>query len=254
MSFQAVALPPNLRDMIDARDVAVMSLHKLYAAADEAKRRCEGVANYGMPDGVYPRVNLDDAMRGVDRMAWRSAFRIGGFDMVWDAQAKREFEESIARDKVPEFSESNLRATLLEYLPRRDELFARGLVRVFRTLSRDYRSNDDAAFKVPRKMILSMFAQRSFSRGMQMNYHRTQELVDMMRVSRHFDGQPFDVGDIQAGINRAWADGEFNDGTIRMVPFGNGNVHCYWLKPDVLNKVNATIAGYCGNAIGAARR
>lgn len=255
MSFHKdIAMPPTLAGMSEARDKAVMSIRAVFEAAERAEADAAMIHRHAFPAEVMGRLCLPEAIKELDRRAWRQAFTLGGFDRIWDAEARRKFDESL-RYNVPEFTEANLRATLLEYLPQQDLMFKRGAVTLLRRLSGDYKSNSDAGFKLGPRSVVRMWASPTFSptRGMQISYHHQAEVSDLLRIVAVLSGVEFDPGKSIAAVNAAWYEGsDYNAYGLRLVPFRNQNVHIY-LSPQLLDRVNALIADYYGDrALGEA--
>lgn len=247
-----IAIPPTIASMVDARERAVLALRKVYDAIDHAQAECSHIARHAFPAEIAGRLSLSEAIKELDRRAWREAFTLGGFDRIWDAEARRKFDESL-RNNVPEFSEANLRATLLEYLPQQDLMFKRGAVTLLRRLSGDYKSNADSGFKLGPRSVVTAWASSSFSRGMCVSHYRQDEMRDLLRVVAVLSGVEFMPGEAIAAVNRAWADRRPYEALgLRLVAFRNHNVHVY-LDAPLLDRVNTLIADYYGDrALGEA--
>lgn len=252
--YKDIAIPPTLAGMCEARDEAVASIHLVFAAFDRARADAAMVSRHAFPSEIVGRLGKSEAIKELDRRAWREAFTLGGFDRIWDAEARRTFDESL-RYSVPEFTEANLRATLLEYLPQQDMMFKRGAVTLLRRLSGDYKSNADSGFKLGPRSVVRMWASPTFSksRGMQISYHHHAEVSDLLRIVAVLSGVEFDPGKSIAAVNAAWYDGSAYEAYgLRLVPFRNQNVHVY-LSPELVNRVNNLIAEFYGDrALGEA--
>ena len=68
---------------------------------------------------------------------------------------------------------------------------------------------------------------------------------------------PYEQGGLATALNQHYDKGNdepFVNELFKIRCFGNGNSHIWFLRQDVLDKVNQTIADYCdGNAIPDAR-
>ncbi len=242
-----IALPPTLAGMCAERDAAHAAIDAVYAAAEKAAAAAAMIERYAMPHGVSPKIAIDEAKKEIDRFCWQKAFRLGGFDKVWDSVAKQEFENSL-KSKVPEFNDGNLRSTLLEYLPQQEMMFKRGAVTMLRRLSKGYKSNAEARFKVGRRSIVTVWAEKSWSKpgAMQISYARQSEVSDLLRIVSVISGVDFDAGQAIAGVNASWhLAGRYDAYGLSLVPFTNGNVHVY-MSEQLLDRVNGLIADFYG--------
>jgi hypothetical protein len=246
-------LPPTIAEMVGHRDRAVSHLREAGRCIDQAEEAATMIRRHAMPFGARFQQPLDRLIAELDRVAWREAFRIGGFEAVWDAQARKEFDDSLEKCP-PEFTEANLRDNLLEYLPQKDHLFARGLVTIFRRLSGDYKRHADAGFSVPQNMIVRSWSSASYFRGRMIAYYYSDEVRDFMRVLYKLTDREFDYGPVQSLINAAWGDNlAFEDEYVVLIPHKNGNVHIHIKDRALLARINTVVADYYeGNALGEA--
>lgn len=252
--YKDIAIPPTLSGMCEARDKAVTSIHAVFDAFGRAQADSAMVSRHAFPSEIMGRLGKSEAIKELDRRAWREAFALGGFDRIWDAEARTKFDESL-RYNVPEFNQQNLRATLLEYLPQQDMMFRRGAVTLLRRLSGDYRSNAEAAFKLGPRSVVRMWAAPSYSRThtLQVAYHHHAEVSDLLRIVAVLSGVEFNPGQAIAAVNAVWHDHQdYEAYGLRLVPFRNQNVHVY-LSAQLLDRVNGLIAEFYGDrALGAA--
>ena len=246
-------LPPTIAEMVRHRDQAVAHLREAGRCIEQAAEAATMIREHAMPFGARFQQPLETLIAELDRKAWREAFRIGGFEAVWDAKARKEFDDSLEKNP-PEFNAANLRANLMEYLPQKDHLFARGLVAIFRKRSGDYKRHADAGFSVPQKMIVRSWSSASYFRGRQIACYYDGEVRDFMRVLYKLTEREFDYGPVQSLINAAWAQGEpFHDEYVVLKAHKNGNVHIHIKDRALLARINTVVADYYGgNALGEA--
>lgn len=238
-----IALPQTLSDVLRARDETVRYIREAFACHERAEAAASVLLRYAMPAECRPRYSLEQAIKEIDQRMWRCSFRLAGFDDMWDAKAAQDFEKSIARD-TPEFTDANLRATFIELLPQRGEMFNRGLVRLFQDLSGNYKSNN--AFKIGQRMVAGYWTVPAYRGGREINYHRQNTVRDLLRVLYKLTERPFDPGKALGAVNTAWQIGEYRDPYLRMVPFKNGNVHIYIIDEPLRNRINNIISEYYG--------
>lgn len=253
-----IALPQTLSDLIRTRDEVVAIITKAHETFDEAKSRAEQIGRYTISMDTMPRVGLRQAIQDIDRKSWRAAFDLAGFNQMWDARAIEEFEESLRRNPAP-FTNEAVRGTFMDMLPRRDEYFARGLVRTFRMLSGHYKRHENAAFEVPRKLIVSYWCRPSYASDNSMVVNdsaRGAECRDFLRVVWTLTDRTFDPRAIVTEIQRQWqAAGEYRDQYIRLIPYRNQNVHIHILSEELRARINGVIAEFYGErAVGSKRK
>jgi hypothetical protein len=243
--YRDLALPQTLTDVLKARDEAVRHLHEAYACHERADAAANGVLRYGVGCDSKPSNSLEKSIQELDRRMWQRSFTLAGFDDMWDAKAARDFSASLDRE-APEFTMANLRATFIDLLPQKDEMFKRGVVRLFRNLSQEYKSND--AFAIGPRMVAANWSSPSYGRGRQISYYHRDTCRDLLRVVYMLTDRPFDPGAALSAVDTAWQSGEYRDAYMRIVPFKNGNAHIYILDEPLRDRINTLIADYYNGA------
>ena len=199
-------------------------------------------------------MSLDKFRENIDRRLWRLAFDKTGFLKVMDAQALSKFQNDI-ESRAPEFTVDNIQATFLTLYQEKDEMFARGLVNVFRGLAGYYRTHDDQSFKVGRKFILEWTIETPWSSSWtpRIRYEKSATINDIDRVFKILDDQPHVERSLETAMNGAWSEWEdagsvgqatFEDDYYRAKAFKNGNLHLEFKRPDLVDKANLVIADY----------
>jgi len=251
---QEITLPRNLLDYIADRDAVIYEIETGRAAIRRADDLMKSITRTGLHGHAIPRDTLEESIRQIDRDFWRIAFDVTGFLDVMDATEKAEFFKSMQGDNVPPFSESAVRSTFVDLMGKRDEMFRRGVVRVFQRLSGNYRSH--SAFRVQRKMVLSMFCRPHFGgKGMVINQfgygssNPSDAINDLDRVLCAIEEKPHKARALESAMNDAWGKGEvFDDGRLKAKSFKNQNVHLE-LRADLVDGVNRIIAEHYGAQI-----
>lgn len=187
----------------------------------------------------------------VDRRCWSHLMKSLGFDRLLDAQARTEFEASLRTDPAP-FTSEACSATFGNIWENRRELYLRGIATVFAKLDRRFRSHD--GFKIGARLIIE--SALSDGGSYWSRYERRDALHDVERVFLEMDGKPpvnWDGG--IAGRITSERRGRATPFVIegdyfRVRVFGNGNLHLWFERKDLLLKVNRLLAEYYGEAIG----
>ena len=247
--FTTLALPTTLRDLLKMRDQALQLHRDARRVNDLAEEVLQAAGPYLAPREMSFRGTESQALKELDQRMWTRAFDITGFRQLMDAKAVDEFEKSLYAD-TPEFTEANIRATFLKLNQESEEMFRRGIVRVFRGLDREYRSHD--AVRVTRKAILTFMLRPSFRGGMEVGYGTpSHQLDDIDRVFKTLDKKRFQPRQLESGLNAAFNDRQvFEDDYYRAKGFRNGNLHLEFKRDDLLERVNELIAEHYGATLG----
>ncbi len=252
----SLMIPKTLNDYVTARGKALGLFEHAVKALGDAEQVLKGCGLYGMPYDAKPRASLTEVTREVDRRLWRRAFDLTGLLQYMDAEARNSFEKDLEK-APPAFELENIRTTLLDVYQKGDEMFVRGLVNVFRRLSKNYRSNDP--FKVAPKVVMEYMVGLRFSGGLELRGYSgaaSERINDIDRVFKVLDGKQHQPRALETAMNAAFKDGDvFEDDYFKARAFKNGNLHLWFKRADLLEKANKLIAGYYnGSAVPDARR
>lgn len=251
---KTVAVPVTIQEAID--DVArieqlVKDAYRLLDMAEQVGERHK----IRVKAQVHNRHHLhhDSALKPIRVQAWQRLMGVTGLRQIMDTKALDEFESQLYKD-APEFSEESVSGTLLSKLQDSETMFARGLVEMFRILSGAYKTNKDAAFKIPRKIILRNVVS-CVPQGLVINYHHNSRIDDIDRVFKTLDGKKFESYDLIAELNKSWQeDGLHECDTYKARAYINGNMHLEFKRDDLLEKANDIIAQWYGATLGANRK
>ncbi len=244
-----IALPKTLLDICDERDEILALVQRAHGLLEDADAKMETLNHYGLPLDAKPRHGFKATRQEIDARLWRVAFDKTGFLTLMDAEAKSKFFEQVQKD-APEFTESNIRSTFLSLSQDAGKMFARGLVNVFRRLSRVHRTNTNSPFKVNEKAILpGMFRQR-YDRGLEVSHYTHEYLNDIDRVIKTLAGETHHPRSLEMAVNAAMVDGSvYEDAFYQIKGFGNGNMHMKFKRSDLLDKANRIIAEHYGETL-----
>lgn len=197
---------------------------------------------------------LDECRQQIDRAMWDHLIMSTGIERLMDKQEREAFRQQLADDPPPATSE-NILATFERLAGDAGVIFQRGLAQAFSRLDRRFRSHD--GFKIGSRIVFN----GAFSDG-HWNYYskKDEDLRDVERVFAVLDGEQHPdrasgiVGTINDARPRAWgaqafeADGQY----FKVRVYKNGNVHCWFKRDDLVEKVNQVLADFYGATIGAA--
>jgi len=196
---------------------------------------------------------LDAMRRQVDCAVWHHLIGSTDLEKLMDHKARAQFREQLKKDPPPATAD-NCFATMRALMGDADAIFKRGIAEAFSRLDRRFRSHD--GFKVGNRIVLD----RAFSEHGCWNHYRDQDetLRDVERAFCVLDGtaMPARSGGIIGAIDSARRGFGVQTYTaqnqyFRVRVFKNGNAHVYFLRDDLVTRVNKLLAEYYGEVLGA---
>ncbi|NMN07523.1 MULTISPECIES: DUF4942 domain-containing protein [unclassified Novosphingobium] len=216
------------------------------SGADHVFRERETGQTGAVPGRDYFHRHITAA---VDRRCWRHLLETLGFDQLLDRQAREEFYSGL-QDIPPVFTSENCTATFGHIWENRRTLYLRGIANTFMALDRRFRSHD--GFKIGSRLII----ERALNDGLTWwsAYNRRDTLRDVERVFRELDGlgpcpEHQSIISQVTGL-RGQAPCVIKGDYFRVRVFGNGNLHLWFERKDLLQEVNKLLAEYYGEVIG----
>ncbi len=247
--YKNLQVPKNIYDFCIARDKALNMLIQAHHLIKKTEIDLKELGSAVFPYTAATKSTLQEITKDLDKRFWRLAFNKTGFMLIMDQEAKQSFESDIERNP-PEFSEENIRSTFLTLAQSAEEMFNRGLINVFRGLSKHHKTNTSSPFKVNRKAILTLMTRKTSSGGLQIDFHSwaTGKLNDIDRVVKVLSGCDHVPYALQNSVNQSFLNGEdYQDAFYRVKGFYNGNMHIEFLRNDILEKANDIIFEYYGS-------
>lgn len=187
----------------------------------------------------------------IDRRCWRHLLETLGFDQLLDRQAREEFYSGL-QEAPPAFTSENCTATFGNIWENRRTLYLRGIANTFMALDRRFRSHD--GFKIGSRLIIERALSDSLTWWS--DYNRRDTLRDVERVFRELDGlgpcpESQSITSRVTGL-RGQTPCVIHGDYFRVRVFGNGNLHLWFERKDLLSEVNKLLAEYYGEVIGDA--
>jgi hypothetical protein len=182
----------------------------------------------------------------IDRRCWTGLRDKLGFEKLMDRQAREEFRKGIDGEP-PAFNVENCAATFGSLYANRREIYLRGIANVFSALDRRFRSHD--GFKIGARLII----ERALNEwGSWNRYDRRDTLADVERIFAELEDVPgSSVIDEIANMPRHTPTPYVVQGRwFRVRVFGNGNLHLWFERPELVREVNKLLAEYYGETIG----
>ncbi|VXC71467.1 Restriction endonuclease subunit M [Enterobacterales bacterium 8AC] len=185
--------------------------------------------------------------RNLDRDIWRDLMKKSGMLSIMDAQARDQWYRNLESKDVPAISEESIYSTFEQLHRDKGEVFERGVINVFKSLSWHYKTNSPCRFG--KKIIVSNLV--SYNQwGFTLNHsYRRDQLADLERMLFLLEGKtiPDNRRDITARLydhisaNRQMAE-VYEDEYFSIKYFMKGSAHLTFRKPELMDKMNDIIA------------
>ena len=148
----------SIDNMLRQCDGVIERVHQALDLLTEADHMA-GAAGIGFPrmkldESRYSVYNMLDAgsrdevnlkiTRAIDATGWRHLMNESGMRSLMDAKARQQWDESIEKGEFPAFTRENIVNTFQDLHGSRDDIFERGVLAVFKSLSWCYKTNSRA--------------------------------------------------------------------------------------------------------------
>lgn len=262
LPMASISVPEIIADVNDIKkdlhtlDDMVLRLEEKYRALQQ-----KGVSLPGLNccSGFHPRYGHDeyyDSTRQrhannaheLNVLAWLIAVTRTQVWSVMDAEEREKFQEALKSPKTcPPFSLEAVEPTLNRLRTESGKFFVRGILKVFKSLSWNHKTNSPVRFT--EKMIQRYTVERSYSNTgcphfRYTNSGRSDSLEDLHRALHLLDGkpEPDHASSLTRKANDFWRSigkyADYEDEYLKIRPFKNGNVHVWVLKPELVQKMN----------------
>lgn len=192
---------------------------------------------------------FERSKKAIDAALWEYLLALSGMRTFMDAQAKREWAEVINKLATPELTADVVHATFSELRNQRGQFFERGVVKVYRRLSWDYKTNKPYRFGkrlILRRVIDSMgFASQD----------TCEALDDLVRACCILTKTP--EPDHRQGLYRALSASldrkprEWSNEYLHIRTFKNGNGHLTFKRLDLVKELNLILHKHHPNSLAA---
>lgn len=248
-----IALRKTIGDYCAARDQALTAYADALRILDSGAQALAQIGDYLWPHDAHPRTSLAEFTRELDARMWRQAWNKTDLPKFMDAQARKEFDDSL-KNNPPAFTEDSVRSAMVSVASQADEMFARGLFEMFRTRDMDYQTNARETVKIPRRLIWSgAYVDTSAGGSLRFSYSHwhSDRLGDLDRVFKTLAGLPFNPRELESALNNVWKDGGnlYEDPFYRIRGYRNGNLHIELRQQPLIDRANRILAAYAGPSL-----
>lgn len=248
----------SITNLLSVRDGILARMRNCYTQYQEASRMCEdnGFEDLGwIFDEHCSRGNVlehDDFItkmsRRLDAKGWDHLMRESGLWSLMDAKARKDWYEKIQQKEVPELTHANIEATFQQLFTSRGDIFDRGVINVFKSLSWDYKTN--SPFRFGKRIIVTWLTnpvtRREDGPVGYPNTRQTDQIDDLLRVFHVLDGKP--EPDHRQGAYQLISHARCNRETVADCDYltirmhKNGNGHVMFKRLDMVECMNRIIA------------
>ncbi|VXC72514.1 Restriction endonuclease subunit M [Enterobacterales bacterium 8AC] len=192
--------------------------------------------------------------RNLDRDIWQELMKKSGMLAIMDAKARDQWYRNLESKDLPAISEESIYSTFEQLHRDKGEVFERGVINVFKSLSWDYKSNHPCKFG--KKIIVNGLV--SYNQwGFTLNHsYRRDQLADLERMLFLLEGKaiPDNRADVTARLyehiraNPQMAK-VYEDAYFSIKYFMKGSAHLTFRKPELMGKMNDIIAKHYPNIL-----
>lgn len=273
----AGALVPSIsiENLLRVRDGAIDRYRQIVKLAHEIDDMLKAVkvspatvylSGSGYRDDGSP-ATADDALPGVlktiDASAWQRLMNESGLRTLMDAKAREAWDKQIYDKTAPELTRETIEATFEALHNGRGEMFERGVLSCFKSLSWDYKTNRPFGFgkRIVLRFLRGQVIAGRYTTGTMLGspcYRTCDKLDDLVRVMMVLDGK------IEPDHRQGWSsrlhvndrttDEPAEDDYLSVRSFRNGNGHVTFKRPDLVDKMNRILAKHYPNALPAPQK
>lgn len=200
-----------------------------------------------------PATAMKVITRNLDRGIWRDLMKRSGMLSIMDAQAREQWYNSLEKEDIPAVSEENILSTFKQLHQSKDDVFERGVINVFKSLSWDFKTNSPCQFG--KKIIVTGLVKCDrWGFGLSGGWLRDR-LADLERMLMILDGKP--IPDNRADVTRRLGDhihenrhsNSYEDEIFKIKYFQKGTAHITFKRPELVDKLNDIIARHYPGAL-----
>lgn len=231
------------------------AVRHIAAGANMSRRAAERAAHHDRwlmqpVDKAIPVIT-----RNIDRSIWRDLMLKSGMLTLMDAEARSQWAKNLEEGDLPAISEANTLSTFEQLHHNKQDVFERGIINVFRGLSRDYNTNNPCYFG--KKIIVNNLVKHD-RWGYSLNWRwRHDQLADLERMLYLLDGKtiPANRHNVSIRFMDFVRDNPhqqvFEDDLFAIRYFQKGSGHITFKRLDLVEKMNDIVAKHCPGALPA---
>ncbi|MRS14222.1 DUF4942 domain-containing protein [Enterobacteriaceae bacterium RIT691] len=190
----------------------------------------------------------------LDRSIWRDLMKQSGMISLMDAAARDEWYRNLERDDIPAISEENILSTFKQLHHSKNEVFERGVINVFKSLSWDYKTNSPCKFG--KKIIVNALVKHDRWGFGLLHGKRRDQLADLDRMLNLLDGKPLPENRHDLCVRLADHISKqhstvYEDEYLSIRYFQKGSAHITFKRLDLIDRMNDIIVRHYPGMLAA---
>lgn len=189
-----------------------------------------------------------------DLHIWTDLMNKSGMLTLMDEQARSEWQNNLQNGHYPEVTYDNIMASFEQLDREKYEVFERGVINLFKSLSWDYKTNAPCRFG--KKIIMNHVVSYHPLWGFSSNYSAANKLNDLERILNLMDGKPVPdhrsnvSGRLSEHINASRKEAAvFNDEYFSLRYFKKQSGHVTFTRPDLIDTLNDILVKHYPGAL-----
>ena len=202
---------------------------------------------------------IDTATNEIDSTGWQYLMSESGMRTYMDKQAREEWDKKIMERNVPPLTFENIRATFKLLFETKNEIFERGVINIFKSLSWDYKTNSPCKFG--KKIILNNMVDYHRQYGFSIYTSNLNTLVDLERIFHIIEHQPIpdhrhDIAErvyqaVRQGNGPELPDNTYEDERFLIRWYQKGSLHVTFKQPELIQALNTILVRHYPDALPA---
>lgn len=246
-----LALRQTLTALVTTYETEIANVKAAYATLAQAEKNLQTIGPYirttdynSHPDQIIP---------GITKSCWYVILERLELRKVASIKRWQEITANVDNGKMPPLNMQTCLDLLQSAAQNVPELAKEACLEVYGLLTPGHRKHGQAYKRnsrgdIEKRVILSGYIENKWSRGFQVGYHRSQELIQIDRVFHALDGKALTTTTYSSPLVEAINSQDDGKGTTEYFDFTahqNGNLHLTFRRLDLVAALNATAAnGY----------
>lgn len=252
-----IAIRDNLAAMISTYNQALAEVEDAYSILEQAqnKLRKAFIDGKGYSFNVIDRNNYSDVgtaasdkIKGqIQKSAWSHIIERMSLRRMLSIKRRDELDKQIDKGELPELTIENVVALFTTSAENVNTYLTEAVHEVFEFLRpHGSKHKTNTEFELGKKVVLTWMVQEGYGKKpFRVNYHRDKYLTALDNVFAMIDGkQPVKTyhGELYDAICNT-EDGTGKTQYFKFRCFKNGNLHLEFLRPDLVERLNAVAGG-----------
>lgn len=194
--------------------------------------------------------------RAIDAGIWQRLMNDTGMKTLMSHQQINEWEKQLDSKDMPEVTRDNVIASFTALHENKSEMFAKGIVDLFKKLSWDYKTN--CPCKLGDKIIVNRMVGSSYDISWTPSDEGRNKLNDLEKMMCVLDGKQVPDHRIGAGEKfyyftqeNKWNGEKYEHDYFSVKYFKKGTAHIHFKRSDLVEKMNEIISDAFPNAIAS---